>query len=125
MFSALFVVALGTLAMASSQSPYQVYIGPGLPSTEDSIEQKATIEAMRYGIPLTRYAIFANSIANKPAGPWTINSILHQTALANVNTTYRAIARPGVDTLYSEGLIDPSGGDVIAMMPIAQGRFFL
>ncbi|KAJ6545386.1 hypothetical protein B0H19DRAFT_1380044 [Mycena capillaripes] len=123
MFCALFMVALGTLAIAESpQSPYQVSIGPGSKSAGDSLEQMATIRTVQYGIPLTQYAKFANSIANK-TGQWTTNSIQHDTTL--VDATYHTIVRPNVDTLYSESIIDLSGGDVIATMPTVQGRFFV
>lgn len=53
------------------------------------------------------------------------NSLLHETTLANAS--YHTIVLPNVDTLYSEGLIDLSGGDVIATMhePMEAGRFFV
>ncbi|KAJ6626692.1 hypothetical protein B0H10DRAFT_1780846, partial [Mycena sp. CBHHK59/15] len=76
-----------------------------------------------YGIPLAAYVVYANSIANRSGG-WTTNSLVHETTLANAS--YHVIILPNVDTLYSEGLIDLSGGDVVATMPTMEaGRFYV
>ncbi|KAJ6449202.1 hypothetical protein C8R45DRAFT_849863, partial [Mycena sanguinolenta] len=76
-----------------------------------------------YGTPLTQYVIFGNSIANKSGG-WMTNSLFHETTLANAS--YHTIVLPNVDTLYSEGLIDLSGNDVVATMPpLETGRFYV
>ncbi|KAJ7631867.1 hypothetical protein DFH06DRAFT_1140233 [Mycena polygramma] len=85
--------------------------------------QNATVQSLVYGIPLTQYVIFANSIANRSAG-WTTNSLAHEVTLANA--TFHTIVLPNVDTLYSEGLLDLSGGDVVATMPpLEKGRFYV
>ncbi|KAJ6483719.1 hypothetical protein C8R47DRAFT_1197178 [Mycena vitilis] len=85
--------------------------------------QNATVQSLVYGIPLTQYVIFANSIANRSAG-WTTNSLAHEVTLANAS--YHTIVLPNVDTLYSEGLLDLSGGDVVATMPpLETGRFYV
>ncbi|KAJ7714032.1 hypothetical protein B0H14DRAFT_3523113 [Mycena olivaceomarginata] len=85
--------------------------------------QNATVQSLIYGIPLTEYVIFANSIANR-TGAWTTNTLHHETTLANAS--YHAVVLPNVDTLYSEGILDLSGGDLIATMPLLEeGRFYV
>ncbi|KAJ7482013.1 hypothetical protein FB451DRAFT_1444865 [Mycena latifolia] len=85
--------------------------------------QNSTAETLIYGIPLQPYVVFANSIANR-AGGWTTNTLVHETTLANAS--FHTIILPNVDTLYSEGLIDLSGGDVVATMPALEaGRFYV
>ncbi|KAJ7853612.1 hypothetical protein B0H13DRAFT_2580464 [Mycena leptocephala] len=76
-----------------------------------------------YGTPLTSYVLFANGIANRSAA-WTTNALNHETTLAN--SSYHTIVLLNVDTLYSEGLLDLSEGDLIAAMPpLEDGRFYV
>ncbi|KAJ7754695.1 hypothetical protein DFH07DRAFT_1061209 [Mycena maculata] len=122
MFSKILALALGVLTLADAhQVPLRA--GSDVDVSTPTGAQDATIFSLVYGIPLTQYVIFADSIANKSSGQWTTNSILHETTLANA--TYRAIVRPNVDTLYSESLIDLSVNDVVATMPAVEGRFFV
>jgi hypothetical protein len=77
----------------------------------------------QYGIPLTEYVIFANSIANR-TGAWTTNALHHETTLANAS--YHAVVLPNVDTLYSEGILDLSGGDlIVTMLLLEEGCFYV
>ncbi|KAF7376931.1 DUF1254-domain-containing protein [Mycena sanguinolenta] len=85
--------------------------------------QNATVQSLVYGIPLLEYVIFANAIANS-SGTWTTNTLVHSTTLATPSS--HAIVLPNVDTLYSSGLLDLSGGDIIATMPpLEEGRFYV
>ncbi|KAJ7434083.1 hypothetical protein B0H11DRAFT_2258704 [Mycena galericulata] len=82
-------LALASLVIAQAQPQSQVPLAAASPDPQD-----ATVGSMVYGIPLTQYVIFANSIANKSGCVWTTNSILHETRLADAS--YRAIVRPNV-----------------------------
>ncbi|KAJ7731947.1 hypothetical protein B0H14DRAFT_3616048 [Mycena olivaceomarginata] len=84
--------------------------------------QNVTVQSLIYGIPLTEYVIFANSIANR-TGAWTTNALHHETTLANAS--YHAVVLPNVDTLYSEGILDLSGGDPHYDYASFGGRAFL
>ncbi|KAJ7473676.1 hypothetical protein B0H11DRAFT_2036841, partial [Mycena galericulata] len=111
-------LALASLVIAQAQPQSQVPLAADSPDP-----QNATVGSLVYGIPLTQYVIFANSIANMSGGAWTTNSILHERTLAN--SSYRTVVRPNVDTLYSESLIDLSAGELVATMPVVTGRFVL
>ncbi|KAJ7481999.1 hypothetical protein FB451DRAFT_1130410 [Mycena latifolia] len=112
-FSLLFGLSLITLSSALSIRA----------SDNTTSAQNATVAALVYGIPLQLYVLFANGVANQ-TGSWTTNSLLHQTTLANAS--YKTIVLPNGDTLYSEALIDLSGGDVVATMPTLEaGRFYV
>ncbi|KAF8188128.1 hypothetical protein K438DRAFT_1722563 [Mycena galopus ATCC 62051] len=85
--------------------------------------QNATVKALVYGLPLQPYVALANFTVNSSGG-WTTNLLLHATALANAS--HHTLALPNVDTLYSQGLLDLSGGDLIATMPsLEPGRFYV
>ncbi|KAJ7186453.1 hypothetical protein C8R46DRAFT_1273041 [Mycena filopes] len=85
--------------------------------------QNATVEALTYGLPLLPYVGFANSIA-KSLGAWNTNSFFHATSL--LNSSYKVVVLPNVDTLYSEAVLDLSVNDVVATIPpVPAGRFYV
>ncbi|KAJ6597787.1 hypothetical protein DFH09DRAFT_1304550 [Mycena vulgaris] len=93
------------------------------PKNSTAAAQNATVAALVYGIPLTPYAMFANTIARN-TGSWATNTLQHSTTLSNAST--RIIILPNVDTLYSAGLLDLSGGDLVTTMPTLEpGRFYV
>ncbi|KAJ7480399.1 hypothetical protein B0H11DRAFT_2233183 [Mycena galericulata] len=128
MFSEINGVSFFTLSVAYAKSHSQIPLVSGLNAQTSAAAlspQEATVASLVYGFPLTQYVQFADFIANKSGGQWTTNTLHHETTLANAS--YHTIVLPNVDTLYSEGLIDLSGGDVVATMGQAMGagRFFV
>ncbi|KAJ6530846.1 hypothetical protein DFH09DRAFT_1285002 [Mycena vulgaris] len=125
MFPKLLAFSLCALAIAhtalatdspSSQTP--------LSSDLNADAQNATVFSIIYGIPLTQYVVFANSIANKSGNVWTTNSIFHEKTLANAS--YHTTLLSNVDTLHSESLIDLSTRDLVATIPpLESGRFYV
>ncbi|KAJ7772274.1 hypothetical protein B0H16DRAFT_1451349 [Mycena metata] len=121
MFAKLCGSALCAVAFARAQSHSQMPLSLPPPHTA---EQNATIFSLIYGIPLTQYVIFGDSIADKSDGEWKTNAFNHETTLANAS--YHTIVLPNVDTVYSEALIDLSETNVVATMPpLEEGRFYV
>ncbi|KAJ7120233.1 hypothetical protein C8R44DRAFT_982082 [Mycena epipterygia] len=74
---------------------------------------------LQYGIPLLAFVDAVTGVRGL-----VTNSLVHDKTLANAST--HTVVRPNVDTLYSEGILDLSAGDVVAAMPTLEaGRFYV
>jgi hypothetical protein len=80
------------------------------------------MQSLKYGYPLVPYIQLAFSLANA-TGHFTTNAFYHSTTLAN--SSFDAVVRPNVDTLYSEALVDLSEHDMIISVPEIDVRFIV
>jgi hypothetical protein len=89
----------------------------------DGSNQPDILDAFYYGYPLFEFARLAASAARGDAswgGP--PNTLRHMTELADHRV--RDVPSPNVDTLYSNGFLDLSGGPVEVVCPTEHGRYF-
>ena len=76
------------------------------------VSQNATVSALVYGFPLTRYAMLAPKLLHTPLGA---NAFYHAQKLSTADD--KNVVKPNVDTIYSTLIYDLSQSNVVVNVP--------